>query len=69
MATPGRERIMIVGASLTGAGGLILASSFIASPPGAALALGVVLFVGGLAAIGAAGGWREAWDAFKAFLP
>lgn len=60
---------MIVGALVTGAGGLLLSSAFIASPPSAVQVLGVVLVVGGLAAIGVAGGWREAWDALKAFFP
>ena len=69
MASPGRERLMMVGAIVSVAGGLVLASSFVASPPGAVLALGLVLFVGGVVAIGFAGGWREAWGALKALLP
>lgn len=69
VASPGRERIMLVGAAVTGLGGLLLASGFVASPPVAVGFLGVVMFVGGLAVIGVAGGWREAWDALKAFFP
>ncbi len=69
VASPGRERMMLVGALATGTGGLLLASSFVASPPGAVSALGLALFVGGVGAIGSAGGWREAWAAFKALLP
>ena len=60
---------MLVGAVVTMAGGLLLASTFVVSPPTAIPAIGLAMFIGGLLVIGIAGGLREAWDAFKAFFP
>ena len=69
MASPRRERIMLAGAGVTMVGGLLLVGAGLATLPGAIALLGLVLFVAGLVVIGAAGGLRGAWDAFKAFVP
>lgn len=64
-----RPRLVSVGIVFAGLGGVLLASTFVFSPPSAVPVLGWVLFLSGLVVVGAGGGWKTVWDVAKALFP
>ena len=68
-ARSGRKRLMVPGLYVALVGGLLLAIGYVATPPEAATALGLVLFVGGILMIGVGAGLRAAWRAFWSLFP
>lgn len=54
---------------VAGLGGVLLASTFVASPPAAVPAVGAGLFVLGLVLVGLGGGLKTVWGVAKALFP
>lgn len=64
-----RNRLTTVGMYVAMAGGMLLAVTYVASPPDVVPVVGWLLFVGGLVLIGLGGGLKSLWRALWALFP
>lgn len=64
-----RRRLVASGVCVTMAGGTLLATGYVASPPPIVAILGIILFLAGILMVGIGAGLRAAWSAFWQLFP